>query len=119
MVSQVGQQNNRPRRPRNRRGEGTRLRDELIQAATQVLVTAERESDLSIRAVTRAAGTAPQSFYLQFANLNELLYELYAIEYGHLREAMATAASAAPDPAARLRAVAHAYCHYADRKSVV
>ena len=113
MVSQVDGQNGRPHRARNRRGEGTRLRDELIAAARQLLMTAERESDLSIRAVTRAAGAAPQSFYLQFTSLDELLYAVYQIEYGHLREAMARAASRAPDPVARLLAVAHAYCDYA------
>lgn len=113
MVSQVDETNARPRRARNRRGQGQRLRDELIQAARRILMTAERESDLSIRAVTRAAGAAPQSFYLQFANLSELLYDLYAIEYGDLREAMAQAASTAPDPVTRLLAVAHAYCDYA------
>lgn len=113
MVSQVEGQEGAPRRARNRRGEGARLRDELIAAAQQLLMTAERESDVSIRAVTRAAGAAPQSFYLQFASLDELLYVVYEIEYGHLREAMALAASRAPDPAARLLAVAHAYCDYA------
>ena len=102
-----------PRRPRNRRGEGTRLRDELIQAARQLLRTAEHESDLSIRAVTRAAGAAPQSFYLQFASLDELLYLVYELEFEDLRQVMAEAASSAPDPVARLRAVCDAYCRYA------
>jgi len=49
MVSQVDETNARQRRPRNRRGQGQRLRDELIQAARGILMTAERESDLSIR----------------------------------------------------------------------
>ena len=49
MVSQVDETNAGPRRPRNRRGQGQRLRDELIQAARGILMTAERESDLSIR----------------------------------------------------------------------
>lgn len=81
-------------------------------------MTAERESDLSIRAVSRAAGTAPQSFYLQFDSLDELLYAVYAIEYGHLRQAMADAAGIVPDPAARLAAVARAYCDYAQANPV-
>jgi AcrR family transcriptional regulator len=113
MVSQVDSGTTSQRRPRNRRGEGTRLRDELIQAARQLLTTAERETDLSIRAVTRTAGAAPQSFYLQFASLDELLYAVYALEFEDLRQVMAQAASSAPDPAARLRAVCDAYCRYA------
>lgn len=81
-------------------------------------MTAERESDLSIRAVSRIAGTAPQSFYLQFASLNDLLYAVYAVEYGQLRQAMAEAASSAPHPAARLAAVARAYCDYGQANPV-
>jgi AcrR family transcriptional regulator len=113
MVSQVGKGTAARRRPRNRRGEGTRLRDELIQAARQLLMTAEREADLSIRAVTRAAGAAPQSFYLQFASLDKLLYAVYALEFEDLRQVMTQAASSTPHPAERLRAVCDAYCGYA------
>jgi AcrR family transcriptional regulator len=101
------------RRPRNRRGEGTLLRDELIQAGRRLLMTAEREADVSIRAVTRAAGTVPQSFYLQFSSLDELLYEVYALEFEDLRQAMTQVASSTPDAVARLRAVCEAYCSYA------
>ncbi len=76
-------------------------------------MTAERETDLSIRAVTRAAGAAPQSFYLQFASLDELLYAVYALEFEDLRRVMVEAASSAPEPVAQLRAVCDAYCAYA------
>jgi len=113
MVSQVSER--QVARVRNRRGEGTRLRAELIEAARRLLTTAAQESDVSIRAVTRAAGAAPQSFYLQFANLDELLYEVYALEYGLLREALSAAADSAPDPITALRAVCRAYCDYAQR----
>jgi AcrR family transcriptional regulator len=113
MVSQVSER--QVVRARNRRGEGTRLRSELIEAARGLLMTAAQESDVSIRAVTRAAGAAPQSFYLQFTNLDELLYEVYALEAGLLREALAAAAETAPDPVAALRAVCQAYCEYAEQ----
>jgi AcrR family transcriptional regulator len=116
MVSQVNAQRDEDRRPRNRRGEGGRLRDELIEAARRLLAIAEQESDVSIRAVTREAGAAPQSFYLQFANLDELLYAVYTVEYEGLRQAMARAADQAGDPQARLAAVCTAYCHYAQEQ---
>jgi AcrR family transcriptional regulator len=102
-------------RTRNRRGEGTRLRSELIEAARALLTTAAQESDVSIRAVTRAAGTAPQSFYLQFANLDELLQEVYRLEFGLQQEVLAAAAASDPDPVAALRAVCRAYCDYAQQ----
>jgi AcrR family transcriptional regulator len=100
-------------RRRNRRGEGGRLRDELIEAARLLLRTADHESDVSIRAVTRAAGTAPQSFYLQFASLDQLLYQVYAIEFDSLRQAIIHASEGADGPVAALRAVCRAYCDYA------
>ena len=112
MVSQVETRDGK-RRPRNPRGQGSLLRDELIQAARQLLMTAQEESDVSIRAVTRAAGAAPQSFYLQFADLDELLYAVYALEFDDLRRAMAAAAAAAPAPLPALLAVCTAYCDYA------
>jgi AcrR family transcriptional regulator len=116
MVSQVSEQQAAGRRQRNRRGEGSRLRDELIEAARRRLAAAEREADVSIRAVTREAGAAPQSFYLQFASLDDLLYAVYAVEYEELRQAMARAASRARDPRARLVAVCTAYCRYAQEQ---
>ncbi len=116
MVSQVSGQQGGGRRRRNRRGEGSRLRDELIEAARRVLAAAEQEGDVSIRAVTREAGAAPQSFYLQFASLDELLYAVYTVEYEDLRRAMTRAASGARDPRARLVAVCTAYCRYAQEQ---
>jgi AcrR family transcriptional regulator len=76
-------------------------------------MAAEREADVSVRAVTRAAGTSPQSLYLQFSSLDELLYEVYAREFEDLRQAMALAADSAPDAVTRLRAVCDAYVGYA------
>jgi AcrR family transcriptional regulator len=116
MVSQVSGQQGGGRRRRNRRGEGSRLRDELIEAARRLLAAAEQEGDVSIRAVTREAGAAPQSFYLQFASLDELLYAVYTVEYEDLRRAMTRAASGARGPRARLAAVCTAYCQYAQEQ---
>ncbi len=115
MVSQVQAKSSAGGRRRNPRGQGSRLREELIEAARRLLMTAEREHDVSIRAVTRAAGTSPQSFYLQFESLDELLYAVYAIEFDELRAVMAAAAAQAGDPVAALLAVCHAYCTYAEQ----
>jgi AcrR family transcriptional regulator len=71
---------------------------------------------VSIRAVTREAGAAPQSFYLQFGSLEELLYTVYELEYEELRQVLANAASRARDPRARLAAVCTAYCQYAQEQ---
>jgi hypothetical protein len=43
----------------------------------------------------------------------ELLYQVYAIEFDSLRQAIIHAAEGASDPAAALRATCRAYCDYA------
>ena len=112
MESQAG--GARPPRVKHRRGEGGLLRQELIAAARFRLEDAESEGELTIRGVARAAGIAPQSFYLQFEGLDELLYEVYAEEYSELRRAMEGAAASQTEEAAQLLAACAAYCEYAE-----
>ncbi len=100
-----------PTRQRNRRGQGARLRDDILAAGTRLL-SEGGESAVTIRAVTRAAGIAPQSFYLQFATLGELLFALYRAGHERLHERLATAAgNAAPGKA--LTDVVRAYLRFA------
>ncbi len=101
------------RRPRNPRGQGGRLRGELIAAARQQLNRAGAESDLTIRSVTRTAGVHPQAFYLHFDSLDQLLYAVYTAEFAELiKELQAAVATADPGEPA-LRAVSLAYARFA------
>src|SRR5215468_854759 len=101
-------------RSRNRRGEGGRLRGELVRAASTLLETISGEDALSMRAVARQAGVAPQSVYLHFADRRELMTAVYAVRFGELSAELSAAASAveARGPGARLAAICHAYCEY-------
>jgi AcrR family transcriptional regulator len=101
-------------RVRNRRGEGERLRSELVAAAGQLLDETGSEDALSMRAVTRAVGAAPQSIYAHFTSKDELLWAVYAERWDEIATALQAAAeTAGADPAARLRARCEAYCGYA------
>jgi AcrR family transcriptional regulator len=60
-------------RARNARGEGERLRDEIIAAATKVLSTIGPEDPFSLRAVAKEAKIAAPSVYIHFADRNVLL----------------------------------------------
>lgn len=102
-----------PPRRRNRRGQGDLLKGELIAAATRLLESAAAESEVSIRAVTREAGVAPQAFYLHFASLSELLFTVYRATYEQLEQALRSAAGPLGASDARLRALAQAYCDFA------
>ncbi|MEV6774509.1 TetR/AcrR family transcriptional regulator [Nocardia sp. NPDC051030] len=100
-------------RNRNPRGEGSRLRDELVAAASRLLESLEGQESLSLRAVAREAGIAPQSVYLHFADRRELLTAVYAVRFTELRVALDTARHAAADtPGDRLNALCHAYVDY-------
>lgn len=101
-------------RQRNRRGQGDRLRGEILDAAHDVLVASERESAVTIRAVARQAGIAPQSCYLHFSTRDELLWALYEREFGRLRAVLEAVVTAGDAPRERLRACAHAYCAFAE-----
>jgi AcrR family transcriptional regulator len=102
-----------PRRQRNRRGQGGQLREELITAARGLLASAETESELTIRGITRAAGVHPQAFYLHFENLDALLYAVYAAEFGELTRALHAAAAGRQPGEPALRAMCQEYGRFA------
>jgi AcrR family transcriptional regulator len=97
------------RRERNRRGEGERLRHDLIQAATE-LVEADGAGALSLRRVARQTGVAATSVYLHFPDLEHLLAAVMAGGFEQLTAATTRAAAAATDPLHELRLRCRAYC---------
>jgi AcrR family transcriptional regulator len=64
-----------PQRQRNQRGEGTRLRRELIEAAMRILDRAPA-SALSLRMVAREAGIAAPSVYAHFKSAETMMAEI-------------------------------------------
>ncbi len=61
-----------PRRP-NARGQGERLREEIISAAVQMLGDLADDEALSLRAVARAVSISPTSVYLYFPDRDALV----------------------------------------------
>lgn len=104
-----------PRRPRSKRGEGDRLRSEVLEAVNQLLGEWGSEEHLTIRAVANVVGVAPGSIYLHFADKSELVWAALADKYQQLAQQMREADEATADegPRERLRAQAHAYCQFA------
>lgn len=102
-------------RVRNARGEGLRLRDELLAAATRLLDSGDPTA-VSLRGVAREAGVAAPSVYSHFVDLDALLLAVVEHHLADLRRAVAAAAgstaSGGADPVARLRAAALAYCRW-------
>ncbi|MGW5017633.1 TetR/AcrR family transcriptional regulator [Streptomyces cacaoi] len=102
-------------RARNPRGQGDRLRTDILRATERLLEELGSEDALSLRAVAREVGIAAPSIYRHFTDKTELVWATLAQNYERLAEAMVEAdADAADDePLERLRAQLRAYCRYA------
>jgi AcrR family transcriptional regulator len=98
---------------RNPRGEGDRLRQELITAANHLLRSGETIESLSLRAVAREVGVAATSVYLHFDDKASLLLAVYQRHFADLADALNCAIAEQDEPAARLRAMTLAYRQFA------
>jgi AcrR family transcriptional regulator len=99
--------NQRSARGRNPRGQGERLREDIVSAALRLLDELGDDQALSMRAVARAVGVAATSVYLHFADRDALV--LAALERYHhdLIHAVDQAEAGSADPVAKLRARIH------------
>jgi AcrR family transcriptional regulator len=100
------------RRARARRGQGERLRAEILAAAERILVETGDQSALSIRAIADAVGVTPPSIYLHFADRNDLLFAVCEQQFGHLHEAMDKAIEGVSDPWERIARRGRAYIEF-------
>lgn len=98
------------RRP-NPRGQGGRLREELLEAATRLLRSGGRDAELTLRGIAREAGVAAPSVYQQFADLDELMLALIHHHLADLATALGAERRRVADtpPRHQLRAIGHAY----------
>ena len=70
-------------RQRNPRGQGERLRDDIIEAASRLLAD-PAAPPLTLRAVAREAGVAATSVYLHFDDIEELVLAVADRRFGEL-----------------------------------
>ncbi|PYE19094.1 TetR family transcriptional regulator [Williamsia limnetica] len=78
----------RLRRRRSPRGSGEQLRTEILEAATELLLSSGDESAVSIRAVANRVGVTPPSIYIHFADKDALIGEVVAHYFTRLDEVM-------------------------------
>ncbi|GAA2311019.1 WHG domain-containing protein [Streptomyces kunmingensis] len=104
----------RTARVRNRRGEGGRLREDIVDAAAALLDESGDERAITLRSVARKIGIAAPSIYPHFPDQPAIMLAVVRQEFtaleAHLR---AAADSAGSDPRDRLYAVSRAYLGYA------
>ncbi|MCZ7526550.1 MAG: TetR/AcrR family transcriptional regulator [Acidimicrobiia bacterium] len=97
------------RRTRARRGEGARLRDEILDAGEALLVQTGDEEAVSMRAIARAAGVTPPSIYLHFPDKATLIFEVCERQFERFTAHLEETAVATGDLVETLRLRARAY----------
>ena len=100
-------------RPRNPRGQGGRLREELIDAATEVIAESGDANGLSLRGLARRLGIAAPSIYRHFRDADELKLAVVDRAFMEFVAERDRSRSAIEDPADGLRAGCRAYCRFA------
>jgi AcrR family transcriptional regulator len=101
-----------PRRARARRGEGEKLREQILEAAERLLVETGDEDAVSIRAVSEAVGVTPPSIYLHFADKNELIFAICDKYFDELDRVTGEAAAGSDDPLESLALRGRAYIQF-------
>ena len=102
----------RGRRTRAPRGEGDRLRDEILAATEKLLLKTGDESAVSIRAIADAVGVTPPSIYLHFADKDELIYSVCQLQFRKLDEVVSETTAGVDDPLEQLRRRGQAYVRF-------
>ncbi|HVF74193.1 MAG TPA: TetR/AcrR family transcriptional regulator [Acidimicrobiales bacterium] len=100
------------RRQRARRGEGDRLREEILEAASRLLFETADADAVSVRAVADAVGVSPPSIYLHFADKDQLMLAVCEAQFHVFDEYVQREAGAVEDPVERLIARGHAYVRF-------
>ncbi|QHY96760.1 Nucleoid occlusion factor SlmA [Streptomyces sp. S4.7] len=101
-------------RARNRRGEGGRLREDIIAAAVELLDEAGDEHAITLRSVARRVGIAAPSIYRHFPDQPAIMLAVVQGEFAGLRNSLLSSVEkAGDDPRRRMYAVCEAYLEFA------
>ena len=98
-------------RQRNARGEGSRLRDDLLAGAQRILERTGSEDDVTLRAVAREAGVSAPSIYAHFADSGAILDALVQSAFEEFSALLRQARDQAPSTD-RLLAICQAYVSF-------
>jgi AcrR family transcriptional regulator len=103
-------------RTRNPRGEGSRLREEILGAARELLEQ-DGEQHVSLRRIARNIGIAAPSIYAHFPDREAIVSALVDEAFDELSAVVTAAIDKQEDPIAKLRAACAAYMEFAMQRS--
>ncbi|HJR45774.1 MAG TPA: TetR/AcrR family transcriptional regulator [Actinomycetota bacterium] len=101
-----------PKRARAKRGEGEKLRAQILEAANELLIETGDQEAVSIRAVADRVGVTPPSIYMHFADKNDLIFAVCEGHFNALDEAVQEAAAGIDDPLLSLHRRGRAYIQF-------
>lgn len=101
------------RRERNARGEGEKLRRELLENALQLLSESGNPDDVSIRAIARATGVSATAAYRHFVDRDDLVFCAIGLAFEGFENRMTAEVAKASTPFEALRGAGVAYRTYA------
>lgn len=102
-------------RQRYARGEGAKLRIDLLNAAAELMATHESIEAISLRAVARRAGVSPTAVYRHFDDHLDLLAQAVDYCWTNFRDAMQQGRDSSPDPFVALHNTGLNYIKFAMR----
>src|SRR6266498_1634694 len=99
-------------RPRARRGEGEKLRDDLLDATERLMIESGRADAVSIRAIADAVGVTPPSIYLHFPDKESLIFAVCERHFETFDSVIERAGASTDDPVESLRRRGRAYIRF-------
>ncbi|MBL1119822.1 TetR/AcrR family transcriptional regulator [Streptomyces sp. 110] len=106
----------KPARTRNRRGEGGRLREDIVSAAAALLDETGDEHAITLRSVARKVGISAPSIYPHFPDQPAIMLAVVQREFAELETLLRSVAQeAGDDPREQLYAVCRSYLAFAQR----
>jgi AcrR family transcriptional regulator len=100
-------------RERNRRGEGSKLRADILAGATRLLEQTGSEEAVTLRAVARQVGISAPSIYSHFPDRVAIVDAIVDDAFSDFNGAIYSAIEATADPLARLKEGCAAYLRFA------
>jgi AcrR family transcriptional regulator len=100
------------RRQRAKRGEGDRLREEILEATEQLLIRTGSVEDVSIRDIAEAVGCTPPSIYLHFDDKDALVFAVCERIFDLLETVARAALDGVADPIEAVRECGRAYVRF-------
>ena len=104
-----------PARKPKRRGEGSKLRGDILAATAALIEETGSEQSVTLREMARRVGIAAPSIYEHFPSREAIVYAAIDDLFSQLRAAIQQAQHCQPDSPGRLRGACEAYLRFASQ----